>query len=386
MPMFRASSVLLLALIATAVPAQHARADSGSIGFGILNLESIDVPPELGIAVTDVLRRQLGQLSGAQVSAQDMVEVKLVFGCVDEKPGCLARAGRQFGVRSLIYGKVRPQPGDNAAVVVTLHQLHVGTGAVENSLEEAVPSRVLSDGNAELDSLVQRWLLRLAAPVHERRDRPRAPSASMRWNRGLWISAALFGTLAGAAALAALGTSRGIGEAQDGAGAHLDLLQSRLTKSGTIEAYRGFFESSEQLSHCATVAALIGDPDYEGYRGVCQRGNALATASTGLLAAAGGLAFLSVTSLILSRVLRKSEPASRPVRPSAVSPPAPTQPRRAPAVPASPSIPDPAEVPAEGPPAGDPRPGSQSLTGVRLDAIAATIDPSGAAVMMQLRF
>lgn len=383
----RACRVLLLAMAAIATFARHACADTSSEGFGILNLESVGVSPELGIAVTDALRRQLDQLSGVQVSSQDMVEVKLVFGCVDEKPGCLARAGRQLGVARLIYGKLRPQPDHSDRAVVALYQLNVGLGAIENSFEEAVPLQALSNGSAELDGLSQRWLLRLAGRAPIVRERRRAPPATVRWNRGLWISSAVFGSLAGAAAFAALGTWRGIGGAESEAAAHLDLLQSRLTANGTVQMYRGFFESSDQLSHCAQVPDLIGDQDYENYRSVCQRGNALATATTGLLAAAGGLAFLSVTSLILSGALRKTVPARRATPPRATTPQQSVPARPAPATPPTLWVPEPADIPPEEPPpAGEPKPDLQGLTGVRLDAIAPSIGPNGAAVMIQLRF
>lgn len=382
---------LLLATIIAATFAQGARAESSTTAFGVLNLESIGVPPELGSALSDSLRRQLGQLSGAAASAQDMVEVKLVFGCVDEKPSCLARAGRQLGVARLIYGKLRPQPGDSSAVIVLLHQLHVGDANVENSVEEVVPARSLSDGTSDLDRFAQRWLLTLAAQPREIQVRPRAPSTRMRWNRGLWISSAVFGALAGAAALAALGTWRGIGDAQDSASAHLDLLQDKLTANGTIENYQSFFTSSEQLSRCASVPGLLGDPDYENYRAVCQRGNALATATTGLLAAAGGLAFLSVTSLILSRALRKPMPAVEPMRSSGVAPPrTPLPPRAAPAAPTAPAklfVPDPADIPAEEPPpAGESKPTAATSSSVRLDSIVPTVSTTGAAVLLQLSF
>lgn len=382
---------LLLATIIAATFAQGARAESSTTAFGVLNLESIGVPPELGSALSDSLRRQLGQLSGAAASAQDMVEVKLVFGCVDEKPSCLARAGRQLGVARLIYGKLRPQPGDSSAVIVLLHQLHVGDANVENSVEEVVPARSLSDGTSDLDRFAQRWLLTLAAQPREIQVRPRAPSTRMRWNRGLWISSAVFGTLAGAVALAALGTWRGIGDAQDSASAHLDLLQDKLTANGTIENYQSFFTSSEQLSRCAGVPGLLGDSDYENYRAVCQRGNALATATTGLLAAAGGLAFLSVTSLILSRALRKPMPAVEPMRSSGVAPPrTPLPPRTAPAAPTAPAklfVPDPADIPTEEPPpAGESKPTAATSPSVRLDSIVPAVSTTGAAVLLQLSF
>src|SRR5262249_10319072 len=156
--------------------------------------------------------------------SQDLVEVKLVFHCVDEKPACLAHAGRQLGVDWLLYGKLRPQAPDGATVLVELHQLHVGRGVIENTIKESVPARVLTQGDLALESLTQRWLLMLAAPARQARPRSARPALEVRWNRGLWISSAVLGSLAGVAALAALGTGRGVNEAQDQASGHLDVL------------------------------------------------------------------------------------------------------------------------------------------------------------------
>lgn len=381
----RTCRALLVALLVAAGLVRGARAETGASTFGVLNLESQGVPPELGNAVSEELRRQLAQLSGASISTQDMVEVKVVLGCVDEKPACLARAGRQLGVGWLLYGKLRPQSADATSVVVELHQLHVAKAIVENSISESVSANVLTDGNPELERLAQRWLLRLASPARNTPEPVRPLAPEMKWHRGLWISSAVFGALAGAAALAAVGTWRGIGEAQNSASAHLDLLQGRLTASGDVLMYRDFFESSDQLSRCAAVPGLLGDPDYENYRAVCERGNALATATTGLLAAAGGLAVLSVTSLILSRALR--QPVSVPARPRPVRPrlPAP-RPRLVPTEPPALFVPAPEDVPAEEPPPAGESKAPGSPANVRLDAILPAVSPRGAGVVLQLSF
>jgi len=384
---------LLLAMILIVGIAQHGRADSAAPAFGVLSLESVGVAPELSGTLTDSLRRQLGQLSSAAVSAQDMVEVKLVFGCVDEKPTCLARAGRQLGVTRLIYGKLRSHATDRALVIVTIHQLVVSDALVEQSLEESVAARILSEPGPELDRTTARWLLALASPMKRAASERRPSTVSKRWNRGLWISSIVFGVLASGAALTALWTWQGIGTAQDSANSHLDLLQNRLTASYGIEPYRGFFESSEQLSTCATVTDFVGDVDYENYRAVCQRGNSLATATTGLLAAAGSLAALSVTSLVLSRALAKAAPTTprahrRQPNPLPVvsSPPAvPKAP--APTAPPTLFVPDPKDVPdEEPPPAGERRPASGPPITLGFDSIAPMISPSGAGVVLQLHF
>jgi len=384
---------LLLAMILLASFPQGARADSATPTFGVLSLESVGVPPELGSTLTDSLRRQLGQISSAAVSAQDMVEVKLVFGCVDEKPTCLARAGRQLGVTRLIYGKLQPHATDRALVIVTLHQLAVSDALVEQSIEEAVAARILSEPGPELDRETARWLLALASPMKRAASEPGPNNVSKRWNRGLWISSVVFGVLASGAALTALWTWQGIGAAQDSANSHLDLLQNRLTATYAIEPYRGFFESSEQLSTCATVTDFIGDADYENYRAACQRGNTMATATTSLLVAAGSLAALSVTSLLLSRALAKAAPAAprsqrRLPNPLPVVAPPPAVPKApAPTTPPTLFVPDPKDVPdEEPPPAGEPKPASGPPITLGFDSVAPMVSPNGAGVVLQLHF
>ena len=384
---------LLLAMILIGGIVQYARADSAPPAFGILSLESVGVAPELSGTLTDSLRRQLGQLSAAAVSTQDMVEVKLVFRCVDERPACLARAGRQLGVSRLIYGKLHPHAMDKAAVIVTLHQLDVGDAVIEQSVEESVAARVLSEPGPELDQFTARCLLALAAPARKSANELRPRATPKRWNRGLWISSIVFGVLASGAALTALWTWQGIGAAQDSANGHLDLLQNRLTAGYAIEPYGGFFESSEQLSTCATVTDFIGDVDYENYRSACQRGNTMATATTGLLVAAGSLAALSVTSLILSRALAKAAPAApRPQRrqpnPLPVVSPPPAVPKApTPILPPTLFVPDTKDVPdEEPPPAGEPKPAPGPPITLGFDAVAPMVSPHGAGVVLQLHF
>lgn len=391
--MFCMRPALLLALVLLVAVPSNGRAGNAA-AFGVLNLEPVQTAPEFASAVSEALRRQLSQLSGAAVSAQDMVEVKLVFGCVDEKPSCLARAGRQLGVTRLIYGKLRPHPSDSSRVVVTLHQLDVGDAVVEQSVEETVAARILSEPGPELERITARWLLALASPMKKKTaSEPRPITTGKRWNRGLWVSSIVLGALAGGAALTALWTWQGVRDSQDSAAGHLDLLQNRLTADHAIEPYRDFFGSSAQLSQCATVPGLVGDIDYENYRGACQHGNGLATATTGLLVAAGSLAALSVTSLILSRALAKPKPsaATRRTRQNAPQP-VPTReiaPPPAPAPAALPTlfVPDPKDVPQEEPPpAGEPAPAAEPPVRLRLESLAPIVSPGGAGVMLQLRF
>lgn len=127
------------------------------------------------------------------------------------------------------------------------------------------------------------------------------------WSKVTRYTSYVSGGLAAAAALAAIGTWRGYVGAQEAASTQLDSLSGSLLLNGQLDRYSSFFGSSEQLSRCADVAGLQGNPSYQGYLAECQRGNTLANATTGLWVAAGAFAAVSVTSAIVSWIVRTPE-------------------------------------------------------------------------------
>ena len=84
--------------------------------------------------------------------SQDLAEVKMVFGCGDERPECMTKVGRNLEVARLIYGSIRKQAG---GYVVLIRQLNVADGTVEKTLSETVPKQILMEPSARLDEIIK---------------------------------------------------------------------------------------------------------------------------------------------------------------------------------------------------------------------------------------
>lgn len=134
-------------------------AAAAPVSVGLLGIDGASVEPGMGQALTDVLFRHIPSLQGMRVekSQQDLPEVKLVFGCTDENPSCMAKVGKSLSVDRLIYGSIRKQP-QGGLYTVAIKQLNVADSTVEKFITEAVPAEVLRPDSPQLDELVQRWL------------------------------------------------------------------------------------------------------------------------------------------------------------------------------------------------------------------------------------
>lgn len=115
--------VALLAMLA--VPAA-ARAQSS---LAVLGFEPIDVPEEVANLVTTGLRVRAATVRLRVVPGKPLVEMKLVFGCLDEAPACMAQIGQSLGAEKLLYGTVRKS---RTGYSVTLKYLDVGRARLEN--------------------------------------------------------------------------------------------------------------------------------------------------------------------------------------------------------------------------------------------------------------
>jgi hypothetical protein len=122
-------------------------------------MDGANAPGAMGPAVTDALRRAIPKFSSLRIemSQQDPAELKLVFGCTDERPDCMAKVGKSLSVGRLIYGSLLKQQG-SGVYTVTLKQLNVADATVEKFVSDTVPATVLAPGNLELDTLVEKWL------------------------------------------------------------------------------------------------------------------------------------------------------------------------------------------------------------------------------------
>lgn len=156
----RMSSMLLVAATILSVGVLPLRqATAAGVSVGLLGIDGASVEPGMGQVLTEALSRHIPQLQGMRVekSQQDLVEVKLVFGCTDENPSCMAKVGKSLGVHRLIYGSIRKQ-AQGGLYVVAIKQLNVADSTVEKFITEAVAPDLLRADNPPLNELVQRWL------------------------------------------------------------------------------------------------------------------------------------------------------------------------------------------------------------------------------------
>lgn len=149
----------LLPVLAWLILCAPLSARAAQVAVGLLGIDGASVEPGMGQALTEALRKHLPSLPNMRVEmrSQDLSEVKLVFGCTDEKPACMAKVGRSLGVDRLIFGSIRKLP-QATTYTVSLKQLNVVDSTIEKYITEAVPAEVLRDGSPQLNDLVGRWL------------------------------------------------------------------------------------------------------------------------------------------------------------------------------------------------------------------------------------
>jgi TolB-like protein len=148
-------AITLLAFAGALCAAQAARAQTS---VAVLGLEPQDGSEGLAKELTDALRQRASAMRGFVLAAsKDLVEIKLVFGCVDEAPTCMANAGKTLGAHKLLFGNVR-KVGNGFRV--TLKWVDVGTGKLENTLSETVTVESLSRENER--GMTSRWISQLS--------------------------------------------------------------------------------------------------------------------------------------------------------------------------------------------------------------------------------
>jgi hypothetical protein len=129
------AGLLVLGLAESAARAQTKAA--------VLGVEAVDAPAEPAGRLTEALRAQVRQSPGFRLAqGKSLEEIKLVFGCVDEKPDCMARVGRSLGAAKLIWGNLRKA---GAGYNLTIKYLDVASATVEKFVSENVAATDLSD-------------------------------------------------------------------------------------------------------------------------------------------------------------------------------------------------------------------------------------------------
>ena len=144
-------SAVLAGFLASATKAQ---ADSTSVA--VLGVEPIEVPESLAQQLTDALRQRAAGTSGVRaVQGKDLIEIKMVFGCDQEQPACMAQAGKTLGADKLLYGTIKKSKSGATQAVVNLKLLDVKSGTVEHTINETIAKRDLTAGGSSV--LASRW-------------------------------------------------------------------------------------------------------------------------------------------------------------------------------------------------------------------------------------
>src|SRR5262245_51240719 len=150
----RRTGAFLLALL-LGLAAARARAQTP---IAVLGIEPQDAAEGLARELTQALRqRAAGASSFSPVAGKDLVEIKLVFGCVDEAPACMAHAGRSLGAAKLLFGSLRKAPG---GLKVSLKWLDVPSARLEKALTELVAADLATTSG--MRTLAVRWFATLS--------------------------------------------------------------------------------------------------------------------------------------------------------------------------------------------------------------------------------
>jgi TolB-like protein len=148
---------LVVAAATLAAGSAWAAAESDT-PLAVLALEAHDGSDLVASEITEALRQRVAGTKGfTLVQGKDLVEIKLVFGCSDEAPACMAQAGKSLGATKLLFGSVKRLGAD---LVITLKLLDVSRGVVESSLTEAIVKR-RADATS-VRPLTAKWITRLA--------------------------------------------------------------------------------------------------------------------------------------------------------------------------------------------------------------------------------
>jgi hypothetical protein len=119
----------LHALVALLVVLGGSAVARAQTSVAVLGFEPIEVPEDVAVQVTQALRARAIQARLRVLPGKPLVEMKLVFGCLDEAPGCMSQIGTSLGARKLLYGAVRKS---RVGYAVTIKLLDAARGRIEN--------------------------------------------------------------------------------------------------------------------------------------------------------------------------------------------------------------------------------------------------------------
>ncbi len=100
----------------------------------VLGVEAVNAPPPLAARLSqEIASRVKNSHQYTLKQEKDLEEIKLIFGCLDEDPGCMANAGKSLQTETLIWGTLKKTP---AGYNFTIKLLNVKGARIEKFLSE----------------------------------------------------------------------------------------------------------------------------------------------------------------------------------------------------------------------------------------------------------
>lgn len=282
--------------------------------IAVLGIEAIDASESDAARLTEVLRQRITNAPNVTVvTGKDYVELKLVFGCVEEDQAvCMAQAGKSLGADKLIYGSLKgtPQrPADKPTLL--LRVLDVKQTKIKYAPSEQLGAQELSAKG--MQSLAARLLaalidlnLDVKTPATTEStvvvESPKASKVST--SRALRIVALTTLVLSAVTAGVAIYTWRHFVSLEDNA--YGSLLNLQAAESSYAYNNRAWFaQPTCQLP--AQPTSDSGKKAAQTYLSQCSQGNDYANATTALLATTGVLAATALVTFIVSFPLKDRE-------------------------------------------------------------------------------
>lgn len=120
----------------------HAPEAAAQYSLAVLGVDMGPGPANRAACMASTLKQQVKRAPGFDlVPGKNLDEIKLVFGCFNEAPGCLARAGKSLQVEKLLWGRIEAADG---GYMLSLRLLDVGGARVEKVATETVTRKELA--------------------------------------------------------------------------------------------------------------------------------------------------------------------------------------------------------------------------------------------------
>jgi hypothetical protein len=126
----------------------------------VLGIEASKAPIKLAEQLSATLKEHVKGTAGYKlVPAKGLAEIKLVFGCINESPACMAKVGKTLKAQRLVWGKlVRKGRKRRRQYVLSLMVLDVDGQKVEASESMTFSSTAIKNPEEGIRSLVGRIL------------------------------------------------------------------------------------------------------------------------------------------------------------------------------------------------------------------------------------